>query len=167
MQTPQQRPLLIAGHDCYRLDGQTTQPYLPTGSAVMNKPTLEDRDTRVASDAAPEGKADLHENASILLRVLEGAGVALYRHSAGTAAELLPTRRDLFQYQGGYAWGYEGAGATNLAHAIAGRIYEFDGLDAAELTLRANRIVEVLLARLNRDSPADLKVSEIKRLVST
>jgi hypothetical protein len=131
----------------------------------MNRPPLQDSDTRDAPDAPSGSKADLHENASILLRILEGAGVALYRHSAGTAAELLPTRRDLFQYQGGYAWGYEGAGATNLAHAIAGRIYEFDGLEAAEMTLRANRIVEVLLARLNRDSPADLKVSEIKRLV--
>lgn len=132
----------------------------------MNRPTHEDLDTRDAYDASSAGKGDLHENASILLRILEGAGVALYRHSEGTAAELLPVRRDLFQYQGGYAWGYEGAGATNLAHAIAGRIYEFDGLEVAEVTARANKIVEVLLARLNRDSPADLKVSDIKRLVA-
>ncbi len=131
----------------------------------MNRPPLEDLDTRNAPDVSSVGKADVHENASILLRILEGAGVALYRHSQGTAAELLPTRRDLFQYQGGYAWGYEGAGASNLAHAIAGRIYEFDGIEPAEMTVRANRIVQVLLARLNRDSPADLKVSEIKRLV--
>jgi hypothetical protein len=132
--------------------------------SFMNSPTL-DLDTRDADGDSSGGKGDLHENASILLRVIEGAGVALYRHSQGTAAEVLSTRGDLFKYKGGYAWGYEGAGATNLAHAIAGRIYEFDGIDADEMSVRAHKIVEVLLARLNRDSPADLNVSDIKRLV--
>ncbi|MBV6787630.1 hypothetical protein KWH02_21105 [Xanthomonas campestris pv. uppalii] len=49
----------------------------------------------------------------ILLRIVEGASVALYRHDASSGTELLPSRRDLFDYEGGYAWGYGGTGPLN------------------------------------------------------
>lgn len=46
-----------------------------------------------------------------LLRIVEGAGVALYRHRGDGAAELVPTRMDLFEYPGGFGCGYGGSGA--------------------------------------------------------
>ncbi|ATS24106.1 hypothetical protein PK69_18005 [Xanthomonas phaseoli pv. phaseoli] len=102
----------------------------------------------------------------ILLRIVEGASVALYRHKDESLAELLPTRRDLFDYDGGYGWGYGGSGPQNLAHAIAGRIFLLDGLDDKQLRERAWVILDKIISRpiLNTDSDHDLSVDSIKQL---
>ncbi|MCC8489114.1 hypothetical protein LN572_04415 [Xanthomonas citri pv. fuscans] len=102
----------------------------------------------------------------ILLRIVEGASVALYRHETTRPAELLPTRRDLFDYEGGYGWGYGGTGPQNLAHAIAGRIFLLDNLSNKELQQRARLILDKIISRttLNPDSDHDVPVAEIKQL---
>lgn len=130
----------------------------------MDRPKLEDFDFSKVNNVSSSDKKDLLEGAAILLRVVEGAGVALYRHNPDSSAELLPTRRDLFQYEGGYTWGYKGTGVRNLAYAIAGRIYEFDQLNKEQLSGKAYLIVERVLSGLQKDTPADLDVMEIKRV---
>ncbi|HHZ56456.1 DUF6166 domain-containing protein [Xanthomonas vasicola] len=102
----------------------------------------------------------------ILLRIVEGASVALYRHETARPAELLPTRRDLFNYDGGYGWGYGGSGPQNLAHAIAGRIFLLDNLSDQELKQRARVILENIInqSSLNADSDHDVPVDSIKQL---
>ncbi|WP_127170265.1 hypothetical protein [Xanthomonas euvesicatoria] len=88
----------------------------------------------------------------ILLRIVEGASVALYRHETTRPAELLPTRRDLFDYEGGYGWGYGGSGPQNLAHAIAGRIFLLDNLSDKELQQRARVILDKVISRPSLDA---------------
>ncbi|WDL56832.1 hypothetical protein [Xanthomonas campestris] len=102
----------------------------------------------------------------ILLRIVEGASVALYRHTDDSFAELLPTRRDLFDYEGGYGWGYGGTGPQNLAHAIAAKIFMLDGLDDQELKRRARIILDEVIAKpiLNSEKNHDVPVEAIKQL---
>ncbi|MGV1121879.1 MULTISPECIES: hypothetical protein [Xanthomonas translucens group] len=102
----------------------------------------------------------------ILLRIVEGASVALYRHDPSGPAEQLPSRRDLFNYVGGYGWGYGGSGAINLSHAIAGKIFEMDNLDDAELRERARVILEQVISKpsLQTDTEHEISVASIKRL---
>lgn len=131
----------------------------------MDAPKLEDFDFSQVKHVSSNDMLDHYATASILLRIVEGAGVALYRNKPDGGAENLPTRRDLYQYEGGYSWGYKGSGAVNLAHAIAGRIYEYDGLSPAELCDKAYLIVELVVSKLKQNEPADLNVTEIKQLV--
>ncbi|WP_458129216.1 DUF6166 domain-containing protein [Pseudomonas sp. Z2-11] len=131
----------------------------------MDNPGLEDMDFSKVQIAQSDDSYDAHAKASILLRVVEGAGVALYQHKPGGSAENLPTRRDLYKYDGGLAWGYKGSGAVNLAHAIAGKIYEYDQLSSTELSDKAYQIVELVVSKLQKDEPADLQISEIKKLL--
>ncbi|APP87381.1 hypothetical protein ABQZ99_021115 (plasmid) [Xanthomonas hortorum pv. vitians] len=100
----------------------------------------------------------------ILLRIVEGAGVALYRHDASSGAELLPSRRDLFDYEGGYAWGYGGTGPLNLSHAIAGRIFLNDIKDANELSRRARIILDKVIIQLDGDTEHNISLASIKEL---
>lgn len=83
--------------------------------------------------------------------------MALYRHEPDRRAELLPTRRDLFNYEGGYGWGYGGSGPQNLAHAIAGRIFLLENLSDKELQQRARVILDkvISLPTLDTDSDTD------------
>ncbi|KFA16096.1 hypothetical protein EIM46_17875 [Xanthomonas vasicola pv. musacearum] len=102
----------------------------------------------------------------ILLRIVEGASVALYRHKDTSAAELLPSRRDLFNYEGGYGWGYGGSGPKNLSHAIASRIFVLDNLDDQELRRRARVILDKVISQpsLNSETNHDVTVESIKQL---
>lgn len=110
--------------------------------------------------------ARIAAEAKVLLRIVEGAGVALYRPTDDSPAELLIPRPDLFQYTGGYAWGYSGTGVQNLCHAIVGKVYEFDQLDKGALYDKAVRLLELLVSVLPRDSDHDVSVSEIKRILA-
>lgn len=103
--------------------------------------------------------------AQVLLRVIEGAGVALWRESPTGQAELLPTRRDLFQYEGGYSWGYKGEGCKNLAFAIIGRVYECDDLSPEELYEKAMKLVETLIPALQQQVNHDLSVTVIRKVL--
>ncbi|WP_316933334.1 DUF6166 domain-containing protein [Pseudomonas syringae] len=103
--------------------------------------------------------------AQILLRVVEGAGVALWRSSPAGQAELLPTRRDLFQYEGGYSWGYKGEGCKNLAFAIIGRVYECDDLSSEDMYEKAMKLVETLIPALQQQMNHDLSVTVIRKVL--
>lgn len=102
----------------------------------------------------------------ILLRIVEDARVALYRHREGQPAEIVPTRVDLFDYPGGYGWGYNGSGAVNLSHAIAGKIFADDNLDAGELRDRAKVILDRVISKPELDNSAEhnVPVETFKRL---
>ncbi|MCU1710223.1 DUF6166 domain-containing protein [Xanthomonas hortorum pv. pelargonii] len=102
----------------------------------------------------------------ILLRIVEGASVALYRHAEAGRAELLPTRRDLFNYPGGIGWGYGGSGAKNLSYAIAGKLFEMDNLSDNELRRRGDEILNHVISKstLDNDAEHDLQVDPIKQL---
>ncbi|PPU05609.1 hypothetical protein JH298_21520 (plasmid) [Xanthomonas campestris pv. campestris] len=102
----------------------------------------------------------------ILLRIVEGASVALYRHESTAPAELLPSRRDLFDYEGGYGWGYGGTGPQNLSHAIAGKIFMLDGFDDKELKRRARIILDNVIGKplLDTNADHDIPVADIKQL---
>ncbi|RMU10620.1 DUF6166 domain-containing protein, partial [Pseudomonas savastanoi] len=108
-----------------------------------------------------ETRGDSH----ILLRVVEGAGVALWRSSPAGQAELLPTRRDLFQYEGGYSWGYKGEGCKNLAFAIIGRVYECDDLSSEDMYEKAMKLVDTLIPALQQQMNHDLSVTVIRKVL--
>jgi len=99
----------------------------------------------------------------ILLRFVEGAGVALYRHEPSQSAELLPTRGDLHAYTGGYTWGYGSAGAMNLSFAIVGKVFEFKGLSKPEFTRRARALLDKVISKLDPQSEHDLTVDALKQ----
>ena len=103
---------------------------------------------------------------AFLLRIVEGARVLLYRHNAGGAAELVPTRMDLFKYPGGLGWGYGGSGAVNLSYAMAAKASELDTEAPEEITRRAQLVLKhvVSLPSLDSDSEHDLSVEAIKAL---
>ncbi|ECC9721894.1 hypothetical protein DVF32_25230 [Salmonella enterica subsp. diarizonae] len=99
----------------------------------------------------------------MLLRLVEGACVALWRSRKDSPAELLPPRQDLFSYTGGYSWGYKGSGCQNLAYAIVGRVYEYDNLSSSELTEKAMKILDVLISTLIQDDEYTLDVTIIRQ----
>ena len=89
----------------------------------------------------------------ILLRKVEGASVALIQNE-GNAAEILPTRYDLFQYRGGFSWGYKGSGVRNLAYAIGARLSErTTQVDIEEIV---EILIEDILSQLDGDRNHDL-----------
>ncbi|MCL1636076.1 hypothetical protein M2650_15740 [Luteimonas sp. SX5] len=101
----------------------------------------------------------------ILLRIVEGAYVALYRHDASLAPEVLPTRGHLYVYSGGFEWGRGDAAALNLSHAIVGKIFEFDGYSKPELKHLARRLHSELISKLDREAEYDIRVDKLKRLL--
>lgn len=100
---------------------------------------------------------------TILLRLVEGAGVALYRHADDSSAELIPAAPHLFPYPGGYMWGYSGSGPLNLSHAISARLFQDSPLTNSDLIHRATLIL-TLISKLPQDNEHDIKVSEIEKL---
>jgi len=84
----------------------------------------------------------------ILLRFCEGAAVVLYRDEPGVHAENVPARVDLFEYAGGYAWGYGGSGPNAVSHAIAGKLFEVVPLSHTELAERAHVILDRVVGQL-------------------
>lgn len=100
------------------------------------------------------------------LRIVEGAGVALYRHRDNTTAEIVPTRMDLFKYPGGFGWGYGGSGATNLSYAIASKLSEHENLEADELHRRARLVLDHVISdpALDVDSEYNLSAEAIAGL---
>ena len=100
----------------------------------------------------------------ILLRIVEGARVVLYRHDPKSFAENVPARYDLFRYDGGYGWGYGGTGANSLAFAIAGKISELENLSNAQIADRARRILENVVSKLDGDQEHTLSVVSLKAI---
>lgn len=92
----------------------------------------------------------------ILLRIVEGACVALVKASDDSEAELLPTRYDLYQYRGGIAWGYKGSGVTNLAYAIAARLTEDMQDNDVDVGFVANAILNNVLCHLDENAEHDI-----------
>ena len=101
--------------------------------------------------------------AKILLRIVEGAWVALWQYSPDSTPEVLIQRGNLFPTTSGYAWGYKGEGCKHLAFAIVSVIYEFDRLEPAELSERAYKLVEGMISSLNAELPYDLPVALIRK----
>lgn len=105
------------------------------------------------------------EKTLVLLKIVEGARVALIKYSTSDP-EILPTRYDLFQYRGGIGWGYKGSGVRNLAFAIAARLqedlfdHEFDVNNAAEV------LIQDVLSQLEQDAEHQLDMSELKLKVT-
>ncbi|MCL1633699.1 hypothetical protein M2650_03450 [Luteimonas sp. SX5] len=102
----------------------------------------------------------------ILLRYVEGAGVALYRHEASQAAELLAPRRDLYDYSGGFSWGYGGPGPVNLSHAIVGKVFEFDGFRKSICRKHARILLHEVIVKLKPECEYDLPVEALKELLT-
>jgi len=100
----------------------------------------------------------------ILLRFVEGAGVALYRHDESQGAELIASRRDLYDYSGGYAWGCGGAAPVNLSYAIVGKVFEFEGFHKKELQRRAGLLCTAVIQKLEPGLEYDLPVEALKSL---
>lgn len=98
-----------------------------------------------------------------LLRIMEGAPLALYRHRPGETAEIVPTRQDLFNYAGGYAWGYHGSGPQNLSYAIVGKLFQNDGLSHSELCMCAMTLLENVISRLDDGTEYELKAVDLRR----
>lgn len=85
----------------------------------------------------------------VLLRIVEGASVALVCDVEHSNPEMLQTRYDLFNYRGGVAWGYKGTGVQSLSYAIAGRLLEeFPEMD---IHVAARAILDNLLSNLAKD----------------
>jgi len=100
----------------------------------------------------------------ILLRIVEGAGVALYRHEPAGKAEAIPARGDLYNYSGGFGWGGMGPADMNLSCAIVGKLYGLGGHHRKELTRRARILQEEVLAKLDAKASHDLPVEAFHRL---
>lgn len=85
----------------------------------------------------------------VLLRLVEGAPVALVCDVEHSNPEMLQTRYDLFKYRGGVAWGYKGTGVQSLSYAIAGRLSEdFPEMD---IHVAARAILDNLLSKLDEN----------------
>ena len=112
----------------------------------------------------PQSAAGQPAEGAYLLRFLEGAPVALYRSHQGGAAEIVPTRRDLFQYEGGFGWGYHGSGAQNLCYALAGSLFVGEGLSRSELSDRAMLLLENVISRLNNSMEYELSEAQLRSL---
>lgn len=100
----------------------------------------------------------------ILLRFVEGAAVALYRHEPRGHAELIPTRGDLYDYSGGFAWGGNGPAHINLSCAIIGKLYGLDGYHRKELARRARILREQMLTKLDAKAQYDIPIERLKAL---
>lgn len=100
----------------------------------------------------------------ILLRFVEGACVALYRHDDSCRPELIPARGDLYAYTGGYAWGNTSPGAMNLSFALAGALSQFDPISRATIGKRARILLRAVISKLDRQAPHDLPVDTLKTL---
>lgn len=99
-----------------------------------------------------------------LLRFCEGAAVLLYRHEPHAQAENVPTRVDLFEYPGGYAWGYGGSGPNALSHAIAGKLFELVPLSRNELAERASVILKMVVSHLEGATEHTIPLSRLAAL---
>lgn len=106
------------------------------------------------------------DEAVYLLRFLEGAPVALYRHRKGNTAEIVPTRRDLFDYVGGFAWGYHGSGPTNLSFALAGKILENQSLPPGEISTRARALLDKVISRLDQAKEYELRAADLRECMA-
>jgi len=132
---------------------------------MEKRPTLDDFDFSKVRHVELDPNYVPYQDSTILLRIVEGAWVALFREDKGSSVEMLPPRPNLYQYDGGYAWGYSGSGPQNLAHAIAGRIYEFDSLKDTDVIGKAYQILDHFLSPLDKSKEYDLQVSDIKQKI--
>lgn len=115
-----------------------------------------------STDKMLEAAPRQDDEGTYLLRILEGAPVALYRHQQGNTAEIVPTRRDLFQYDGGYAWGYHGSGPQNLCFALVGKLFDGNRLTKSELSDRALTLLEKVISRLDNAKEYELKAIDLR-----
>ena len=111
--------------------------------------------------------AHVEDEGVYLLRFLEGAPVALYRHRPGQTAEIVPTRHDLFNYAGGYSWGYHGSGPQNLSYALAGKIFQNERLSHSELSMRAMMLLENIISRLDGRIEYELQAVDLRQWATT
>lgn len=81
-----------------------------------------------------------------LLRIVEDVHIAIRRCSGST--QLLEPRPDLFQYEGGFAWGYLGTGVKSLAYALVADACEAQAL-SLDIDQHAHALVLNLLSGLN------------------
>ncbi|HJR73230.1 MAG TPA: hypothetical protein VJ806_06285 [Luteimonas sp.] len=100
----------------------------------------------------------------ILLRFVEGASVALYRHEPRGQAELVPTRGDLYDYSGGFGWGRPGPAQRSLSCAIVGKLYGLSGYHRKELARRARILEEQVLAKLDAKTAYDMPLDALKAI---
>lgn len=130
---------------------------------MTDNPTLNDFDFSKARHVeGSDPTAGWKMNGTILLRIVEGAPVALYRTASDSDAELIPQRYDIYTHRGGYEWGYKGAGPTSLSHALAALAYPtlWDARDIAE---KAGEILELVVSKLERRKELDLPITDIYR----
>tara|TARA_R110000744_G_scaffold188407_3_gene307753 strand:- start:1910 stop:2254 length:345 start_codon:yes stop_codon:yes gene_type:complete len=85
----------------------------------------------------------------IILKKFEGVNIALIQRGENGDIDLLPTRYDLYPYDGGISWGYKGSGVMNLAYAIAAQLCE--GIPHLNVSLVAKALVENLLQILDEE----------------
>ncbi|WP_040360289.1 DUF6166 domain-containing protein [Capnocytophaga gingivalis] len=129
---------------------------------VEKRPTLSDFDfSRVKVNPGPPTE----NKARILLRIVEGAGVALWQSDPESTPTILIQKGNLFPSPGGYTWGYKGGGCKNLAFAMVTVIYQDDHLEKAELSERAYKLVEDYISVLQQDQPHDLSVAYIRKFL--
>ncbi|GAB2562701.1 hypothetical protein ISP15_10530 [Dyella jejuensis] len=96
---------------------------------------------------------------TILLRHVEGGGVAMHRFEEGGTAEAIPARYDLFKYNGGVNWGYKGTGVQALSYAVANIVLSLHGPTDAELHRCARAILDNVLCHLNGEEEHDVSTS--------
>lgn len=139
--------------------------------SMLQKKGLMEQESRDSTSPQPQLSDFVRDNrppreageGTYLLRYLEGAPVALYRSRPGGVAEIVPTRRDLFQYEGGFGWGYRGSGAQNLCFALAGKLFGRDRLSNAELAERALALLDNVISRLSNSMEYELSEAELRR----
>ncbi|GAB3742223.1 hypothetical protein GCM10028794_28500 [Silanimonas algicola] len=101
----------------------------------------------------------LTANRYICLRMVEGTGVAIYKHDGPRGpGDGIPARYDLFPHPGGFAWGYAGSGPQSLAWALAARF--FPELPKDELALRKDSLLQ-FISSLSEDDSHDVPVDTL------
>lgn len=131
-------------------------------NGIQDPLSLPHPDITLSTDKMFEAAARQADEGMYLLRILEGAPVALYRHRQGDTAEIVPTRRDLFQYDGGYAWGYHGSGPQNLSFALVGKLFQDKRLTNSELSDRALMLLEKVISGLDNAKEYELKAKDLR-----
>ena len=90
-------------------------------------------------------------NATYILRIVEGCPVVLYRDNPSGNACLLEQRRDLFEYSGGFAWGYGGTGPLFLAISILAHHLGEDVIPTDEQRKKMLSLLEMLPSNSEHD----------------
>jgi len=97
----------------------------------------------------------------ILLRRVNGDRLA-YCQQDDNQLEILPSRNDLYMYDGSFSWGYKGTGCLSLAYAMAAL---FEGKDINVIDKYAKILLHNLISGLDGNKEYSLDEAILLKVI--